>query len=54
MRIVDVFPSETHAPIVYPAVLLVPTAPAARELHRFLASPEARAIWARHGFRPPA
>jgi molybdate transport system substrate-binding protein len=38
VRIVDEFPSDTHAPI---------------ELRAFLASPAARGIWTRHGFRAP-
>ena len=54
VRVVDAFPRDTHPPIVYPVVLVQPASPAARALHRFLASPEARAIWTRHGFRPPA
>ena len=54
VRVVDAFPRDTHPPIIYPAVLVAPASPAARALHRFLLSPEARAIWGRHGFRPPA
>ena len=54
VKVVGTFPPQTHPRIVYPAVLVAPASPAARALHRFLVSPEARAIWARHGFRPPA
>jgi molybdate transport system substrate-binding protein len=53
VRIVDTFPRAVHAPIVYPAALLEPVTSPARELHRFLTSAEARAIWSRHGFREP-
>ena len=54
VRVVDTFPRGTHAPIVYPAALVKPASAAARDLHRFLASPAARAIWRRHGFQDPS
>ena len=53
VRIVDEFPPDTHAPIVYPMALVAPSSPAARELRAFLASPAARGIWTRHGFKAP-
>ena len=53
VRIVDTFPASSHAPIVYPFVTLERAGPAARQLRDFCASPAARAIWLRHGFRVP-
>ncbi len=53
-------PADTHAPIVYPAAVVAASEhPAAADLMRFLAGPEARAIFVRHGFTvvappPPA
>ena len=54
VRIVAAFPASSHPPIVYPFVVLARAGPAARELRDFCASPAARAIWLRHGFRVPA
>jgi molybdate transport system substrate-binding protein len=53
VRIVDAFPASSHAPIVYPFVILERAGPAARALRDFCASAEARAVWLRHGFRVP-
>jgi molybdate transport system substrate-binding protein len=53
VRIVDEFPPATHPPIVYPMALVAPSTAAARELRAFLASPAARGIWMRHGFKAP-
>lgn len=55
VRIVGTFPPATHAPIVYPLVLLK-NAPsiAARDFAAWLAGPQARATWERHGLRPEA
>jgi molybdate transport system substrate-binding protein len=53
VRVVDAFPAASHPPIVYGMVEIRGAAPAARDFARFAASPEARAIWARHGFRTP-
>jgi molybdate transport system substrate-binding protein len=51
VRIVDTFPENTHAAIVYPvAVVATSRSPYAQRLIDSLASPGARAIWARHGF----
>ena len=51
VKIVGDFPRHLHPPIVYPAALVAGrrTAAAAEVLH-YLASPEARAVWQRHGF----
>jgi molybdate transport system substrate-binding protein len=53
VRIVDTFPEATHAPIVYPAALTTQgKSKAAAVLLEALRSPQARAIWSRHGFAP--
>jgi molybdate transport system substrate-binding protein len=53
VRIVDSFPRGTHPPIVYPLTALRGTGAEARAFAVFAASPEARAVWARYGFRFP-
>jgi molybdate transport system substrate-binding protein len=51
VRIVDTFPPESHAPIVYPAALLAASkSPAARPLLDYLRSAPARAVWGKYGF----
>jgi molybdate transport system substrate-binding protein len=52
VRIVDSFPESTHAPIVYPAALIAPAAPAAKAFLEFLSSRAARPIWQKYGFLP--
>jgi molybdate transport system substrate-binding protein len=51
-RIVGVFPENTHPPIVYPVALTRNAASDARGFLAFLAGAEARAIFARAGFKP--
>jgi molybdate transport system substrate-binding protein len=52
VRVVGVFPPDTHPPIVYPLVLLkAAKGEAARELARWLSAPESRGLWERYGFR---
>jgi molybdate transport system substrate-binding protein len=52
VRIVDVFPDDSHPPILYPAAVIVsPKAPQARAFLMFLQSPPARAVFARYGFK---
>jgi molybdate transport system substrate-binding protein len=53
VRIVDTFSQGTHPPIVYPLVALKGAGAGARDFASFAASPEARAIWSKHGFRFP-
>jgi molybdate transport system substrate-binding protein len=54
VRIVDTFPDASHAPIVYPVVVLKrSSSPTARAFAGYLASADARAIFERHGFRVP-
>lgn len=52
VRIVDVFPSDSHPPIVYPVALTVNARTgAAREFLSYLRSPAARDIFTSNGFR---
>lgn len=53
VRIVDTFPASSHPPIVYGMVEIRGATPAARAFASYAASPGARAIWSRHGFRAP-
>ena len=52
VRIVDVFPEDTHPPIVYPIALTRRAGPAAQQLEDFLTSEAARAVFRRYGFQP--
>jgi molybdate transport system substrate-binding protein len=55
VRIVDIFPADSHPAIVYPAALTaVARRPAAQRLLDYLGGDTARAIFARHGFTRPA
>lgn len=51
VRIVGIFPANSHPPITYPvAVLRSATSLSAEPFRRFLISPRAKAIFRRHGF----
>jgi molybdenum ABC transporter, periplasmic molybdate-binding protein len=51
VRVVAVFPADSHAPIVYPvAALRASTHPAAADFVRWLGTPPAQAIFQRRGF----
>jgi len=53
VRVVDLFPKDSHPPILYPAAVVIsPMAPEARAFLAYLQSPPARAVFARYGFRP--
>ncbi|MFM1989367.1 MAG: hypothetical protein RJA99_2324 [Pseudomonadota bacterium] len=55
VRVVDTFPESTHPPIVYPAAILAGArSPRAQPFVDFLRSPEGQAVFAAHGFGPPA
>ncbi|WP_420822390.1 molybdate ABC transporter substrate-binding protein [Sphingosinithalassobacter portus] len=55
VRVVDTFPEDSHPPIRYPlARLRASTNPDAEPFRRFLMSPDAAAIFRRHGFVPMA
>ena len=54
VAIASVFPETTHAPIVYPMMLMRgTTTPDVRAFYDFLSTPAARAIFTRHGFSAP-
>ena len=51
VKIVGTFPGDSHPPIVYPAALVASSKNTKAEaLLRYLASPEAQAIFEKHGF----
>jgi molybdate transport system substrate-binding protein len=52
VRILGTFPAESHPRIVYPAAPVRGGRPGARAFLAFLGTPEARAVFARHGFVP--
>jgi molybdate transport system substrate-binding protein len=56
VRVVMDAPTGTHQPIVYPAAVLRASMnpDAAREFVKYLASPAARAVFLKYGFRPAA
>lgn len=54
VKIVGVFPSDSHPPIAYPAAVTAVSKNAdAPKLLAFLRSTEAKAIFARHGYTVP-
>ncbi len=50
VRIVGVFPENSHPPIIYPAAVTAPGKPAAAAFLKWLGEPEARAMFEKHGF----
>jgi molybdate transport system substrate-binding protein len=50
VKVVGVFPENSHPPIVYPAALTRTASPAARDFLAFLFGPQARAIFEKAGF----
>jgi len=50
VKIVGVFPENTHAPILYPAALVKDAKPEAHTFLAYLASPAARAVFEKDGF----
>jgi molybdate transport system substrate-binding protein len=50
VRVVDVFPEDSHPPITYPVALTVRARPEAARLVEFLAGETARRIFERYGF----
>ena len=50
VRIVDIFPADSHLPIVYPLALTRNAAPAAKDYVAFVASKDAALIFAKYGF----
>jgi molybdate transport system substrate-binding protein len=52
VRVVDVFPADTHPPIVYPVALTRVAQPPAAQFIAFIASPAAAQIFKSYGFVP--
>jgi len=50
VRVVGVFPENSHPPIIYPAALIVSAKPRADAFLRWLSQPDAQAIFEKHGF----
>jgi molybdate transport system substrate-binding protein len=51
VKIIGVFPEDSHPPIVYPVALIKNAKPDAAQYLAFLSVPEARAVFERYGFR---
>lgn len=52
VRIVDIFPANSHPPIVYPVAILRHAKPGASAFAAFVRGPTARAIFIRYRFQP--
>lgn len=52
VRIVDVFPDETHTPITYPVALTIGARASAAKFVDFLRGPAGRAAFKKYGFEP--
>jgi molybdate transport system substrate-binding protein len=52
VRVIDVFPATSHAPIVYPIALTVTARPAAAKFVEFVRSPSGDAMFKAYGFLP--
>jgi len=50
VRVVGLFPENTHPPIIYPAAVTAAGKPQAGAFLKWLSQPEARAIFEKHGF----
>ena len=51
VKIVGVFPEDSHPPIVYPVAMTKDAKPDAAQYLAFLTTPEAKAVFERYGFR---
>lgn len=51
VKIVGLFPDDSHPPILYPITLTNGAGPGSAEFLRFVEGPEAKAIFERYGFR---
>jgi molybdate transport system substrate-binding protein len=51
VKIVGVFPEDTHPPIIYPVAMTKDAKFEAAKYLAFLTTPEARAVFERYGFR---
>jgi molybdate transport system substrate-binding protein len=54
VKIVGVFPEDSHPPIMYPVAMTKNARPDAAQYLAFLTTPEAKAVFERYGFRPLA
>jgi molybdate transport system substrate-binding protein len=52
VRVVGIFPDNSHPPIIYPVALTRTASPQARDFLAFLEGPEARARFVKAGFIP--
>ncbi|OUS34128.1 molybdate ABC transporter substrate-binding protein [Rhodobacterales bacterium 56_14_T64] len=52
VRLLGLFPADSHSPILYPLALIEPVSPEAQAAYDFLRSDAAQAVFARHGFSP--
>jgi molybdate transport system substrate-binding protein len=52
VRVVDVFPATSHAPIVYPVALTASARPAAAKFVAFVRGPSGEAVFKAYGFLP--
>ena len=52
VKVVGIFPEDSHAPITYPVALTQSASPAAKDFLAFLSGNSARAIFQRAGFTP--
>jgi molybdate transport system substrate-binding protein len=51
VKIIGVFPEDSHPPIIYPVAMTKDAKPDAAQYLAFLTTPEARAVFERYGFR---
>jgi molybdate transport system substrate-binding protein len=51
VKIIGVFPEDSHPPIIYPVAMTKNAKPYAAEYLTFLVTPEAKAVFERYGFR---
>ena len=54
VRVVALFPADSHPPILYPVAVTAQARPAARELVEFLQSPTAHEAFKKYGFTEPS
>lgn len=52
VRVVDVFPADTHPPITYPVALTVNAQPGAEKFEAFITGSDAKKIFRKYGFTP--
>jgi molybdate transport system substrate-binding protein len=53
VRVVDTFPANTHAPIIYPLALTKSAQPATTGFVAYLTGPRGREVFAKYGFTEP-